>query len=424
MVAPEEFSHDEIVFSDVDTPEDNWYRIKVSVPAEQVDNFLFALVRAAEENAQDVPSPEEAAKLLINLCWGEFAHRSNLHESSSPQIDLSAVIPLLKPSTEFVACLEGALNPPCSLQFLEKLHIPTQDFSVDDYLIDQEISSQRVLLGEEIPFEYPIQRGDTLEGRLVVSNPDTTEEVFSQFGSLTVPLFGDHFSFETIVFDESIGSFLEKSDLKLTGAQNCSSDLQKHFGLPSVQFSFTTSSARRCKPASIEAVLTHYDMTTDSELRSAVRNAIENRSREKSKLAREATLCDELLKFAPPLTSREKSMIKKSFVSSAKNQHADSGKPDNEFEVFIEEMWSKSQVGITNAAVLNKFINLLMDQLQVGYSEDNLLHEIRLRAEAQGVRPEELRKKLVDSDQLAELQSVAAKRALFQELLRRTNSDN
>ena len=43
MIEPKDFCHDEIDISDVHTSEQNLYRFKASVPAKQVDNFLFSV---------------------------------------------------------------------------------------------------------------------------------------------------------------------------------------------------------------------------------------------------------------------------------------------------------------------------------------------------------------------------------------------
>lgn len=422
MTDPKEFCHDEIVIADVESPEPNWYRFKASVPATQVDNFVFSIAHSAKTNSQDAPVLEEVGKLLMSLCWEEFAYRSNLRVSTSPIVDTSVITPHLQAATDFVVVLEGPLTPPCNLDFLDHIYLPPVDVTVEEYLVDQEIGNQRVLLGSDLLFEYPIQRGDTLVGQLIIYSSDTNEELLNQTGSLTVPLIGDHFTFDSIVFDQGISFVLGRSDSELVGVHHCSDNLQKLFGVSSVQLVFNISSTKRCQPASIEVVLAHYQMTSDSELRSSVHSAIENRLRDAGEISREASLCNELLKFAPELTSREQSIIRQQFESSVRTQHAESKMPDEDLHVLVQKMWSDSCEDVLNAAALRKFTTLLSYELQVGYTEDDVLHEIRLKAAAEGVRPEVLRKNLVDSEQLEQVQNVAAQRALFRELLKRTKT--
>ena len=221
MTERKDFCHDEIIISDVNSPETNWYRLNALVPSSQVDNFLYALVRTAKSNSQDPPLPEEVARLLMHVVWEEFAHRSNLRVTTHPVADLTACPIHLKSSTEFTVCLEGALYPPCSLDFLDQLQIPFQVVKVDDCLVDQEISNQKVLLGTELPFEYPIQRGDTLEGKLVITDSENDNEILNRTGLLTVPLVGDHLSFDRIVFDNDIGLFLESLESEISWNQEC-----------------------------------------------------------------------------------------------------------------------------------------------------------------------------------------------------------
>lgn len=423
MIEPKEFCHDEIVISDVHTSEQNLYRFKASVPAKQVDNFLFSIVQAAKSNSHEIPAPEEAAKLLMSLIWEEFAYRSDLRMASKPTVDFSVCNPHLKASTEFSVCLEGPLYPPCSLEFLEQIHVPVQEVTVDDYLVEQEIGNQKVLLGADIPFEYPIQRGDTLQGELVVLDLQTNKEVFKNTGSLMIPLSGDHFAFDSVIFENCISFFLGRGEEKIVGETNSFRPLPEILDAKSIQFVFTTSSARRCEPASNETILKHYQMTSDSELWSSIQNAIENRLRDRNQRLRESSLCDQLLKFAPPLTSRDKSILRHDFELKIQSQHADSNLTDNELGDLVEKSWNESAENLLNQALLNNFISLLGNELDVGVREEDLLQEIRLRASAQGVRPEKLRKTLVESDQLDELQSVVSHRAVLKELLRRTTPD-
>ena len=422
MIEPEDFCHDEISIDDVQSSEPNFYRFKASVPANQVDNFLFSLVQAAKLNSLDVPTPEEAAKLLMSVIWEEYAYRSNLRLSSTPTADLSVCNPHLKASTEFLVCLEGPLYPPCSLDFLDQIHVPVEEPIVDDYLVEQEISNQKVLLGKDIPFEYPIQRGDILDGKLVILDSQTDKEILNRTGSLSIPLSGDHFAFESIIFEDCITYFLGRSEEKITGETNSFSASPEMRDTKSIQFVFATASVKRSKPAEIDAILAYYQMTSASELRSSIHNAIENRLREGIQRSRESHLCDQLLKFAPSLTSRDKEVIKQEFESSIQSQHKASDLKDNELAGLIQSAWDESSENLLQATV-NNFISLLSKELEVGAQEEDLLHEIRLRASAQGVRPEELRKSLVESDQLAELQSVVSHRAVLKELLRRTGSD-
>ena len=83
-----------------------------------------------------------------------------------------------------------------------------------------------------------------------------------------------------------------------------------------VRYSLAVQKVEHCEPCSIDAVVSHYEMSGEAELRSIIESGIRARIESKNTQSREGALLQALLPFAPEIPPSILEQVEKESLES------------------------------------------------------------------------------------------------------------
>jgi trigger factor len=162
----------------VEKLENNMAKLKISVPAEQLEK---AIEKAYQKNKNKIQIPgfrkgkaprkmiekmygagvfyEDAANALIDEEYPKAVEECGEEVVSSPKIDVEQI----EAGKDFVFTAEVALKPPVKLGKYKGIEVPKMDLDVTDEEVDAEIDKQRGMNARSIDVtDRAVQDGDTV----------------------------------------------------------------------------------------------------------------------------------------------------------------------------------------------------------------------------------------------------------------------
>ena len=162
----------------VEKLENNMAKLKISVPAEQLEK---AIEKAYQKNKNKIQIPgfrkgkaprkmieqmygkgvfyEDAANELIDEEYPKAVEESNEEVVSSPKIEVEEI----EAGKDFVFTAEVALKPPVKLGKYKGIEVPKMDLDVTDEEVDAEIDKQRGMNARSIDVtDRAVKDGDTV----------------------------------------------------------------------------------------------------------------------------------------------------------------------------------------------------------------------------------------------------------------------
>ena len=172
-------------------------------------------------------------------------------------------------------------------------------------------------------------------------------------------------------------------------------------------------------PASIKDVVEHYGMSSEDELVMSL-NQIKARLGSKNLQLREGVLLQNLLSFAPEIPHSILEQVEKEATEKFVNELQSAGFSESEVKEKLQG--PELELALDAARLQLKqtvMIHILQDQFEFSTTEEDLMGAIREQSAELGIRPEELRKKLIEEQQLDAFQSGLTVRKVLRALLQK-----
>ena len=419
------FSHDKMIIGSVEELEPNFFRASVTVPDPQVQLFLRQIQQAKEA---DSPAQEQdirdAAKLLVYVAWEEVAHRQDRLNVGPPKFDPDRSEAIVQKGKDFKIVISGPLYPKPDMSAIAKIQVPSDPFSFDEEMIEQELADQMLDLGQISSVAGPARRGALLTGRLTivlqVEEAEADPVIFDQEGSLRLPTLGDDCAFAGLVLPKAVPHLLGATCREIAWESQAPIDTDSLLGSGKARHALTIHNVENRDPASIKDVVEHYGMSSEKELRQVIESGIKARLGSKNSQIREGVLLQNLLSFAPEIPHSILEQVEKEATEKFVNELQSAGLSESEVKEKLQG--PELELALDAARLQLKqtvMIHILQDQLEFSITEEDLMQAIREQSAELGIRPEELRNKLIEERQLDAFQSGLTVRKVLRALLQK-----
>lgn len=417
------FNHDEMIIGSVEELEPNFFRASVTVPSNQVQLFLKQIQQAKESDSppeeQDI---RDAAKMLVYVAWEEVAHRQDRMNVGPPAFDPERSEGVVQKGKDFKIVISGPLYPKPDLDLICDLNLSADLLEFQNSMIEQELSDQRLDLGKILSADGPAQRGSILTGRLSITMPakgaEDESSVLAQDGRLRLPLVGEDCAFGSLVLTNSVSKLLGATSGEVVWDGPAPRGIHSVLDQSVVRYSLAVQKVEHCEPCSIDAVVSHYEMSGESELRSIIESGIRARIESKNTQSREGALLQALLPFAPEIPPSILEQVEKESLEKFVGDLQSKGMNESEVNECLNS--PQRDLALQSAFVHLKqttVIHLLREELEISIAEEDLLQSIREQAAQEGIRPEELRSRIMKDGQLDAFQASLTVRKVLRSLL-------
>lgn len=413
------FNHEKIIIRSLDETEKNYFRASISVPHDQVHAFLNQIKQASGMNSHSPDTTDlSSALLLMHVSWEEVAYREGRVAVGQPVYDAHSSDHQIQSGKDFNYVLSGPLYPSIDLKSLFHLDVQDDSRNFTDGMIDQEIDDQRLDLGASHIWDDATKRGCSLVGNLKFGTSES-EILFDSNGTIRLPLKGDTCSFGSLLLDESVAHLLDIKHGKVSWFGPVPSVLRPFVNASAGYYSFEVSEISYTEACSIKTVVDHYGLADEQALRSLVELNIKSRLASDSAKFREDALFKMLSTFSPELPKPVLGRIAddaKKFLSDFLLKKGMSREESK--DLMSGPLHAQATEEFVNDAKSTIVLQLVGNQLEVLFNEEDLMQAIRDQASKDGLRPEELRKSLVQNGGLETFQSQAHIRKLLKALLK------
>lgn len=418
------FNHDKIIIGSVEELEPNFFRASVTVPDPQVQLFLTQVQQAKETDSppqeQDI---RDAAKLLVYVAWEEVAHRQNRLNVGPPKFDPDRSEGVVQKGKDFKIVISGPLYPKPDMDAIAKIQVPPDSHVFREEMIEQELADQMLDLGQASSVAGPARRGCTLAGRLTVTlHVEEVEDdpvIFDKEGSLRLPTLGDDCAFEGLVLTDAVPNLLGATLGEIVWEGQAPTDANSSLVTAKARYGLKIRNVDHRDPASVKDVVDHYGMKSEAELRQVIESGIKARLNSKNAQFREGVLLQNLLSFAPDIPPSILEQVEKEATEKFVNELQSAGLSESEVKEKLEGPELESALDAARLHLKQTvMIHMLQDEFEISMTEEDLMQAIREQSAELGIRPEELRNKIIEERQLDAYQSGLKVRKVLRALLK------
>lgn len=389
---------DEIVI-DAGKPKGPDRRYDFRMPVACVDKISKRL----EEGKQ----PHEGPALfgvLAEICLEEAIGRFDLSPIWGPQLLPQKDSPQPTPEDDFRCAAMIDHAPEVEWPNFGELEFVRPVLDIAEAMIDAELEEQLLDAGSASPSQEPLARGDQATARVQLVLAETDEPLvkpiettirvpadgrLAMAGGIAIEnlaeairgcVVGDSRTFESIV-PKSLG-----------GAE--------HAGQPA-QCTVQIQSAERITPVSIDELIKRYESPSEATLRQQVRLSLEHQF----SIEQQQHLTDAVFDaLAERITCPVPTRVVAKRVAEQQEQMIKSavelGMEPSEAKTVADERKKRTMASVMKEANRTVIGMLLRQKLQVGLSEQDVESRIRAMAGLRGMRPEEVRKEILDAGQI------------------------
>ena len=375
---------------DREDPPDRFYTI--TMPAHCVGQITDRLNAAGEPHAG-----ERLRKLLSTICIEEAVGRLEAESLWGPAVMGTEGEPGDPEEGDFSICVAIDERPKVTWPAWDSLTFERPCLDVSDAMVEAELNEQRLNAGTRVESTGPLATGDeaACEMRVTVEGGPAADAPFKT--TVRIPPAGEPVIVEgrpmpglaEQLAGASVGGVV---DAECPGAGPGESPLQVNARIENV-WSIT--------PSTIEEVVEALGMPNEAILRMNIRSSMEARFKD----AQRAHLVEQV--FAA-LASHVDIPISNRIVASRLRERAGkmaqelqaSGRSREETIQIMKDAGPEQEAIVRSQLNRNAIINLIRPVFEVGIAEQDVTSEIQKMAAAQGRRPEDLRKEIVDADQI------------------------
>jgi len=401
-------------------------RLTITVPASVVDEKLddsFSMLsqKAALPGFRPGHAPRrlierrfgsnvrtETRNQLIADAYSRAIEENEIRVVGDPENDELENLEL-EPGKDFTFSIEVEVAPEFELPELEGVKIKKPMVEVTDQHIEDEIKRQSIRHGTPEEVEDGLKPGDRAVGQVVVTDKESgdtledrsdavialpedesepkghvigilVEDMIKLFGGAKV---GDTVSFETTVSENDERPALRGRDVKID---------------------YTITRAVRVLPASIEQVLEVYGMENEEELRTEIRNALDQRAEQEQRAAMREQVSEYLsesvdLELPEKLTARQVER----HIERMRIEMLYRGTAPEEVETRLAEIRGESEAQAKDRLKLMFILSRLSQHYGVEVTEQEINGRVAQIAAQRGERPDQLRARMAQQGQLQQI---------------------
>ncbi len=312
--------------------------------------------------------------------------------------------------------VEVEVAPEVKLPDLDGIEVIKPKLEVTDEQISKEIENLRERNGKMDPIEgegVQIQAKDYVQGHIKIHAGENaapeSEALFEQPGGFIL-VNGEELNHRGHIAGIVVEDLGKQATAKKTGETLVIStkgpeghENDKIKNQP-ITISMKLEKVFRVQPATLESIQSSYGVSTEEELKTAVRESSEQRNKIQQTSAQHEQVCNYLsekveLSLPEGLTSRQTSRLLRRKAMDLTYR----GTPEKEIEQRIADMRKNSEDEARKQLKLFFIIDQAARNLEIEVSEDEVNNRISFMAWQQGRRPEKLRQEFIRSGEIESL---------------------
>ncbi|UCD75015.1 MAG: trigger factor [Phycisphaerales bacterium] len=312
----------------------------------------------------------------------------------------------IEPGQPLTFSLHVEVVPEFEVPPLDSVEIKKPILEIEDEHIEAEKKRQCRELGEPSEIEQDFQGGDRLLGYATVSKEDDEEPFFrSDEVVITFPEEEDEGKGQVLgLLIDDLAALLK--DRKVGDQLTIKTSGPEHHEREDIRgkkltIEFEIRGAQRITPATIEEVIRHYDMASEEILREQVKLALEQRRDEEQATAMREQVFEYLLEHVDfELPEKLSAAQVERSLERHRLEMLYRGMTPDEVEKRLAEIRGESEYRALGRLKLSFILHKLAQEFTVEVSDQEINGRIAAIAAQRGVRPDQLRAELVQSDRL------------------------
>ncbi|MDY7108816.1 MAG: trigger factor [Planctomycetota bacterium] len=317
--------------------------------------------------------------------------------------------------------------PEFDLPELENIEIRKPMLEITDEQIEEELNRNCLQMGEAEEIRSDFQPGDRLVGPGSATK-EGEDEPFFRHDNIDIIVPGDDEGGRGQV----LGLLIDDLASKLRGLSvgetftvetvGPEGHELEHIRGEKLTIEVTIREAQRITPASVEQVVEHYGMASEQLLREQIRIALEQRRDEQQRGAMREQVHDYLLDAVDfDLPEKLSAAQATRMVERQRLELLYQGMPVEEVEERLAELRAEAEAASQRRLKLSFILNRLARHFEVEVSDQEVNGRIAAIAMQRGVRPDQLRTELVQSNRLGELASQIRENKAADRVIDRAN---
>lgn len=389
--------------------------LSVELPSHCIKKIKERLAEGGVEQTDD-----QLAALLLQICTEEAINRSERDPLWGVQMKSGTKPAMPTDGEPFTAQFALDLSPVFTWPDFSSIDLKRPTMTIDDETVQREFHNQRLAAGESTATNETAAPDDEVIVEITVLDPDSRDEILTMSdmcGRLGMPgeeiaLNGTLFpGFDRAIRDRSKGETSEIECPVPTGI------LQGRLGAKNYPIRIEIKELLRTTPATVQEVLDEYGTPNEEILLMQIRTSLQKRFEFNQKLFMTNQLMETIasqIEYTPPkrvvnrmVRDRAQALGKSIIDSGGSNEEAEKAVNDAQDSIRDQAAFFLKRKAISS--MLQKSVNAQMTEI-------DLQDHIAQLAALHGKRPEELRKELMDSDQLVGVSGQVIEAKIFKKL--------
>lgn len=360
----------------------------------------------------------EARNQLVSSAYSKAIQENNLAVIGEPEgadeledIDLST-------GEGFTFTVEIDVAPDFELPELDGIKVYKPLLEVEDSHVEEQLEKMKINEGELIPRDKA-EPDDYCIGRGVITLPDGTEALAIDDAVIQIPDEGEQagavLGVKVDDFAKQVGN-PKPGDTITINAKGPENHETEEIRGQDIAITFDVAQVQRIEPATVEDLVSKYGMTDEQQLREAITLRLNQSLHNQQQSAMRQQITKYLLdniEFVLPerLTAQQASQN----VERRRAELQYQGMDDHEIEAQLAEIRSQSHEQARQDLKAFFILSKIANDLQIQVSEQEIGSRIVQMASERGMRPEDLRDRLVQSNGIQMLgQQIREHKALDQ----------
>tara|TARA_X000001036_G_scaffold68434_3_gene59421 strand:- start:4479 stop:5774 length:1296 start_codon:yes stop_codon:yes gene_type:complete len=354
---------------------------------------------------------QQMSDLLIQICLDEASRRIDKASiwGFLPLVDTSK--PTFNIDAPFTFKMNRDVMPLDQLPSFEGIQIKSIEQEITDKLVDQELHSQKLQFGNPLPLDGPLTIGDRITGQASLYMDGDEDPLFEgkniqieirDHGNL---LLIDQLPFEGL-FEQLVGIDISKKLTLQTKIPYTYPEKSRRGKKGTLVFDI--HAAEKIEIASVDKVLEHYGTPNEVILRAQIKESLKHNQDAMNQLMMTNQLFETLknlidINVPEPILKASIQRAKQNRI--AQNKANETLRPEEE-EKIIEE---------AKDLLRTQAITMIMcEHLRIGVGEQDMDKQIRILAERQRKRPEDIKAEYIQ--RMSIIKNMCAQDKIFNEL--------
>ncbi len=392
------------IFVDVEPLPEFDVKVQVRMPAHCIQKITTRLIEGGLEQTD-----EQLVQILLKVSVDEAISRLEKPPVWGPAFANTKPPSLPLESEDFIFDFIVDQIPDLQLPPFESLEIKRPRLDISEDLIDLELHSQSLELGEHQTHTGRIETDHRVTLNLEVFSRDSTvdsvhfDNLVGRMPAGNTPLVLNGMKFpdlDTVLRGHVQGDVIDDTLVLPKVLQNESSSTNPH------RVNITIVKVESSSPLSLDEVVKHYGLPSLSVLKLQIKASLEHRFELDKMTFMTEDLFTQLvdsINYSP--SERIVKMHLFEIGQKAFQSHQKDGASQEEAQKFAEKASSSVKDSVINKLKRQVIVARIASEHQLQFGEENIQEQIRNLAALQSKRPEDYRQELIDSGQISLIQS-------------------